>query len=164
FSHLIKEMAQDSGTTAEDFVMKWLSNWLNDYTVNGDLVQARQNMFSEVIQPWATASGQVASLVFNTSTNKWQVSSTGPLNLDIAPFRLLAIVNRIDLAGSSGGYGGSSTAGELRFVFGMTKPTNWGAGTEATCNLKLFTTIIEYGVPRTGCQQVIDWARDWAQL
>ncbi|MCY1019656.1 hypothetical protein [Pyxidicoccus sp. MSG2] len=164
FSHLIKEMAQDSGTTAEDFVMKWLSNWLNDYTVNGDLVQARQNMFSEVIQPWATASGQVASLVFNTSTNKWQVSITGPLNLDIAPFRLLAIVNRIDLAGSSGGYGGSSTAGELRFVFGMTKPTNWGAGTEATCNLKLFTTILEYGVPRTGCQQVIDWARDWAQL
>lgn len=164
FSHLLKQMAQDSGTTAEDFVLKWLSHWLNDYTVNGDTVQARQAMFTEVIQPWATASGQVAALVFNSTANKWQVSITGPLDLDIAPFRLLSIVNRVDLAGSTGGYGGTSTAGELRFVFGMTEPSPWGGGTEATCNLKPFTTIIEYGVPRTGCQQVIDWARAWAQL
>ncbi|WP_244237083.1 hypothetical protein [Corallococcus llansteffanensis] len=162
FSHLMKEMAQDSGVPAPEFVLKWLSQWLNDYTLNGDTVQARQAMFTEVIQPWATASGEVASLVLVGT--QWKVSITGPLNLDIAPFRLLAIVNRIDLAGSTGGYGGTSTAGELRFVFGMTKPTNWGAGTEATCNLKPFTTIIEYGVPRTGCQNVIDWARQWAQL
>ncbi|WP_147448718.1 hypothetical protein [Corallococcus terminator] len=165
FAHLMREMAQGSGTTAEDFVTKWLSRWLNDYTVNGDTVPARRKMYDEVIAPWATASGQLSSLQFNSASNTWQVLLSGPLDLDIAPFRLLSIVNRIDLASSTGGgYGGTSTAGELRFVFGLTQPSPWGAGTEASCNLKSFTAIFEYGVPLTGCQQVIDWARKWAQL
>jgi len=165
FAHLIREMAQNSGKTPEDFVKDWLTLWVNDYSINGSTVVARTNMFSQVIQPWATASGISSALVTNPSTNRREVLLGGALNLDISPFRLLAIVNRSDLGGNTGsGYGSSSDAGELRFVFGVTRPSPWGGGTEASCGLKPFTVIFEYGVPRAGCQQVIDWARQWTQL
>jgi hypothetical protein len=125
-----------------------------------------------VIQPWATASGVTATLVTNPLTGIKSVSLTGPLNLNIAPYRLEAIVNRIDLgatANGGGGYGGGTTslpvtAGELRFIFGVVQPSPWGAGTEASCGRKLFTTIFEYGVPGTGCQAVVNWAQKWTSL
>jgi hypothetical protein len=171
FAHLIREMANGSGKTPEDFVKDWLSLWLNNYTVNGDVVAARTQMFNQVIQPWATASGVVATLVTD-ATGVRSVNLTGPLNLNVAPYRLEAIVNRIDLGTTThggGGYGSVTgspvTAGELRFIFGVVQPNPWGAGgTEATCGRKLFTTIFEYGVPGTGCQAVVSWAQKWTQL
>ncbi|HEX7838058.1 MAG TPA: hypothetical protein VF469_11375 [Kofleriaceae bacterium] len=172
FAHLIREMANGSGKTPEDFAKDWLSLWLNNYTVNGDVVAARTQMFNQVIQPWANASGVVATLVTDPITGVRSVNLTGPLNLNIAPFRLEAIVNRIDLGETThggGGYGGVTgspvTAGELRFIFGVVQPNPWGAGgTEATCGRKRFTTIFEYGVPGTGCQAVVSWAQKWTQL
>jgi hypothetical protein len=173
FAHLIREMANGSGKTPEDFVKDWLSLWLNNYTVNSDVVTARTQMFNQVIQPWAVASGVTATLVTNPLTGVRSVNLSGPLNLNIAPFRLEAIVNRIDLgtttAGGGGTYGSTTgtpvTAGELRFIFGVVQPNPWGlGGTEATCGKKLFTTIFEYGVPGTGCQAVVNWAQKWTQL
>jgi hypothetical protein len=174
FAHLMREMANGSGKTPEDFVKDWLSLWLNNYTVNGDTVPARTQMFNQVIQPWATASGVVATLVTDPVTGVRSVNLTGPLNLNIAPYRLLAIVNRIDLGTTTGGGGGGGTygtvtgspvtAGELRFIFGVVQPNPWGAGTDATCGKKLFTTIFEYGVPGTGCAAVVSWAQQWTAL
>jgi hypothetical protein len=171
FAHLIREMATGSGSTPEDFTLHWLEMWLNNYTVNGDTVPARLAMFNQVIQPWATASG-VAANVATDSTGKKFVILSGPLDLDIAPFRLLAIVNRLDLgqtAAGTSGYGGTTTsrpvdAGELRFIFGVVQPNPWGAGSQSTCGLKPFTVIFEYGVPITGCSNVVQWARKWTQL
>ncbi len=172
FAHLMRQMATSSGHTPENFVTQWLSLWLNNQTINGDVVPARTAMFNQVIQPWAAASGGTATLVTDASGRR-SVSLSKPLNLNISPFRLIAIVNRADLgktARGGGGYGGATTdlpvdAGELRFVFGVTQPRPWGAGgTEATCNLKPFTVIFEYGVPRTGCAAVVDWAKQWTKL
>ena len=171
FAHFIREMSVGSGRTPEQFATDWLSMWLNNYTVNGDVVTARTTMFSQVIQPWATASGVTAALVTD-ATGRRSVVLSGPLKLNIAPFRLLAIVNRIDLGDTvSGpsGYGGGTTsrpttAGELRFIFNVVQPSPWGGGTEASCGRKQFTTIFEYGVPRTGCSKVVNWARQWTQL
>lgn len=173
FAHFVREMANGSGKTPEDFVKDWLSLWLNNYTVNGDVVPARTQMFGQVIQPWEAASGGTATLVIDPFTGKRSVTLTRPLDLDIAPFRLEAIVNRVDLGETTGGGGGGTygsvtgspvTAGELRFIFGVVQPNPWGAGTEATCGRKRFTTIFEYGVPRTGCAAVVSWAKQWAQL
>ncbi|RYZ43429.1 MAG: hypothetical protein EOO71_03490 [Myxococcaceae bacterium] len=165
FAHLIRELANGSGKTPDLFVKDWLSLWLNNYTVNGDVVAARTAMYSEVIQPWANASGVSSALTTNPTTGRREVLFGGALNLNISPFRLLAIVNRVDLSSSTGGgYGGSSSAGELRFVFGVTRPSPWGGGTQASCGLKPFTVIFEYGVPRSGCSAVIDWARQWRDL
>jgi hypothetical protein len=167
FAHLMRQLATGAGPgiTPESFVKDWLTRWLNDYTVNGDTVEKRLQMFDQVIKPWATASGEVAILTTNSSGQN-VVALTGPLKLDIAPFRLLAIVNRVDLASNTGGgYGGSSKAGELRFVFGVVQPNPWGTGgTQATCGLKPFTVIFEYGVPANGCRDVINWAKKWTQL
>jgi len=171
FAHFIREMANGSASSPEAFVKEWLSLWLNNYAPNSDTVLARTAMFSQVIQPWATASGVTATLVVNSAGFR-SVTLSGPLNLDIAPFRLLAIVNRIDLGETvdgPGGYGGivtsrPTTAGELRFIFNVVQPNPWGAGTEASCGRKQFTTIFEYGVPRTGCSAVVNWAQQWSSL
>ncbi|WP_223642252.1 hypothetical protein [Corallococcus sp. EGB] len=164
FAHLMREMAHGSGSRPEAFVLSWLSLWLNDFQANGDTVPARRTMYDEVIAPWAAASGASSSLQFNAATGRWEVALSKPLDLDIAPFRLLAIVNRIDLAGTSSDSGKPSNPGELRFIFGLTRPSPWGRGTEATCNLKPFTANFEYGVPGDGCQSVVGWARQWTAL
>ena len=169
----MREMANGSGSTPEAFVTNWLSLWLNNYTVNGDTVPARTQMFNQVIQPWATASGVVATLITDPSGFR-HVHLTGPLNLNIAPYRLEAIVNRIDLGTTTGSTGGGGTygtvtgtpvtAGELRFIFGVVQPNPWGGGNDSTCGKKLFTTIFEYGVPGIGCTAVVNWAKKWTQL
>jgi len=171
FAHFIREMANGSGSTPEDFVRDWLAQWLNNYTVNGDVVLARPQMFNQVIQPWAVASGVTATLTTSTTTGIRTLSLSGPLNLNIAPFRLEAIVNRIDLgekSGGGGGYGSVSgaplTSGELRFIFGVVQPSPWGAGSDATCGKKRFTTIFEYGVPGGGCPAAVAWAQQWTAL
>src|SRR6185503_13959143 len=70
FAHLMREMATGSGKTPEAFVTDWLSMWLNDYVVNADTVAARPAMFNQVIQPWATASGVVATLVTDSTGHR----------------------------------------------------------------------------------------------
>ncbi len=172
FAHLMREMAQGSGTTPENFTLQWLSNWLNPITINGDTVAARTTMFNTVIQPWAVASGVSASLV--NSFGILSVSLSGPLNLEVAPFRLLAIVNRADLGrttSGSSGYGGTVSArpvdaGELRFVFGVVggAGSNYGGGNPSSCQFLPFSVIFEYGVPVSGCSAVVAWAKKWTQL
>jgi hypothetical protein len=128
-------------------------------------------MFNQVIQPWATASGVIATMTTDASGHR-TLTLSGPLDLNIAPFRLLAIVNRIDLGATTtgpSGYSGTvtslpTTPGELRFIFGVVQPNPWGGGNDATCGKKLFTTIFEYGVPGTGCNAVVSWAQQWSQL
>src|SRR5690606_3741464 len=53
-------------------------------------------------------------------------------------------------------------AGELRFVFGVVTPPEYSQS--GKCELQEFTTILEYGVPISGCSGVRDWAREWTQL
>jgi len=170
FDHLMREMAIGSTTTAESFVTQWLSQWLNTYPVNSDNVAARTQMFNQVIQPWATASGVTATLGVDASGRR-VVNLSGPLNLGIAPFRLVAIVNRIDLGKTTTGgglYGPVTglpeTPGELRFIFDVVQPNPWGGGNEGTCGKKQFTTIFEYGVPGEGCRRVVSWAKQWTSL
>ncbi|MEM9461007.1 MAG: hypothetical protein AAGF11_42980 [Myxococcota bacterium] len=161
FKYLMEHMAIGSGMSTHDFVVSWLSRWLNDQIVNGDLVPARIAMFTDVIEPWANASGVIAQLVPVGNTTMLQLS--GNLDLDLSPFRLSAIVNRIDLgrtSTNSGPYGGGGgqplDGGELRFVFGVQNLD--------TCDVMDFSVIFEYGVPIQGCQGVRDWAIDWTKL
>ena len=159
FKHMMEEMAIGSGMSTHDFVVDWLSHWLRDYDVNQDTVPARLNMFHQVIGPWADASGIGAEL---TPDNELKLD--GELDLDLAPFRLSAIVNRIDLGGTTkggGGYGGKvvgtpTDAGELRFVFGVQNLD--------TCNVQSFSVILEYGVPIEGCEDTQQWAHAWTKL
>jgi hypothetical protein len=142
FGRLMTEMANQplTGITPAAFTMQWLQKWQVNQNVNTFNVPARPNITTTIINPWLAASGGVS------------------LNLGLAPFRLLAIVNRLDLRTGGGGYAGSTgDAGELRFVFGAVVP-----GT--TCQLLPFTVIFEYGVPIRGCVGVRSWAQQWVAL
>jgi hypothetical protein len=140
FGYLMTQMANQSstGTDPSTFVSNWLQTWMNDQPVNGFTAEQRTEINSEVIQPWINRSGGPGS----------------PLNLSLAPFRLLAIVNRLDLRSNSV-YGGGD-AGEARFVFGVMQSFN--------CTPLLFNVILEYGIPKAGCQAVRSWAQQWENL
>ena len=173
FKHLMQEMAAGSGVSTHDFIVDWLENWIDDQTINQDTLPARENMFDLVVKPWADASGVLAFQFTQPGADNDQLIFFDPvtfvpaqLDLNLAPFRLSAILNRIDLGGTetqtSGGYSGSTTTtvrtdpGELRFTFGVQNLD--------TCDTLRFSVIFEYGVPIRGCQGTRDWAFDWTRL
>ncbi len=162
FGHLMQELANQgaSGINPSHLAEQWVFHWGTTQNINSFNVPPRAAMTS-LINDWRAASGG------------------GDLDLSIAPFRLLAIVPRLDLrrtTGSSGGYNGVSNgkfldAGEARFVFGVVLPpgyntapflgtVNLGGG----CRALRFSVIFEYGVPKCECEDVRAWARSWRVL
>ncbi|HEX8557754.1 MAG TPA: hypothetical protein VF668_06625, partial [Pyrinomonadaceae bacterium] len=156
FGRLMTEMANQplTGIQPSAFVRQWLDKWMADQTTaNGWTAAKRQKIKQLVIDPWQAASGGVGM----------------PLNLSKAPFRLLAIVNRVDLRGAGTAYGGGN-AGEGRFVYGVMdmRPTGGvdpytGQPTTA-CSPTQFTVIIEYGIDRRGCPAIQNWGQQWYNL
>jgi subtilase family serine protease len=132
FGKLMQDMAP-TPAGAPDFVKRWLETWMTPQTANGFTAAPRTAIQSLVLGPWQTASGGAGA----------------PLNLSIAPFRLLAIVNRIDLRNLP------NDAGEGRFIFGVLD----GSG-----NQTQFTVIFEYKLPGTTAADVTQWAQDWGSL
>lgn len=140
FKALIESVAGTNNAGVLDtFVRNWLASWQFVQTVNGDVVPARPFIDNFVIQPWEVASGSKV------------------LNMRLAPFRVLAIVNRIDLRNAPAGYGQPGTAGEGRFVFGVIDLNNPASAPE-------FTVIFEYGLDSEGCENTISWGLDWHAL
>jgi hypothetical protein len=143
FGHLMREMSFGTGMSPEDFVMHWLSTWVIAQEANGFIVNEpgrAAQLQARVIQGWQNLSGPT-------------------LDVDRFPARLLAIVNRPDLADRIG-YGVAGSAGEGRFVFGLLeKPT---AG--AACNGLPFTVIFEYGIKGGSCSAVKAWHQRWKNL
>lgn len=129
FGRLMTTMAGPNDP--ELFVRNWLAQWDSPRLVNG-LNVAPRPMNAIVTQPWLAASGGTR------------------LDLTRAPFRLLAIVNRMDLRNLSRG-----SAGEGRFVFGVLG----AGGTQLQ-----FTVILEFNLPATTQADVDRWAADWHAL
>jgi hypothetical protein len=132
FGRLMEKLA--GSQDASQFCLDWLKKWEQDQIVNGYLAPARTDVQTLIIDPWLQASGGQK------------------LNLRIAPFRLLAIVNRLDLRSNSGG---KISAGEGRFVFGFVKPDG---------SPSPFTIIFEYDAKADSVYDVKDWAEDWHEL
>jgi hypothetical protein len=98
--------------------------------------------------PWLQSSSTAAGCNADCSSCRSHV-----VDLSVAPFRLVAIANRLDL-GTAGACG--TDGGELRFVYGAAQP---GSGMALP-----FTLIFEYHVTlRTG-ETLRDWAATWHQL
>jgi hypothetical protein len=141
FGHLITEMTNSgaTGITPENFLLNWLTSWQSLHSVNGDDLAARTNI-TTIINDWHTLCG----------------GSGAPLDVNKAPFKLLAIVNRFDLKGISG-YGGGN-AGEGRFVF---------CATNSACVPRFplpFLVIFEYGVNKKTCTTIRNYAQQWTDL
>lgn len=143
FKYLMEQMA--GSRDPAEFTLQWLQQWENDQFINGHLVTARPNIRSLVINPWLAASGGKK------------------LDLNKAPFKLLAIVNRMDMR-EHDAQGSVTTAGEGRFVFGVLgadgKPLPPAAGTAPGG----FTVILEYELSATTMRELGDWAKQWKDL
>ena len=151
FGRLMTDMANTpvTGISASDFVLHWLQSYQFPQTINNDVVPAVTNVQALVVAPWLAAS---AAEGFPANT----------LDLSIAPFRLLAVVNRVDLRANTT-YGGTAQTnaippalgGEARFIFCALDPTGFPLE---------FTVILEYAVPESTCVGVRSWGAQWAAL
>lgn len=136
FGRLMENMA--GGQDASDFVLDMFDDFLVDQVVNGHLIPARPELYTDIIQPWIDQSEE---------------NGIDGLDFSIAPFRLNGIVNRIDLR-SNTTYGTSNHAGEGRIIFSFLRDG------EAT----LGTLILEYELIAPTCQHVKAWAEQWHAL
>jgi len=111
-------------------VRRWLELWRKDQIVNGELVEARPAIRDLVLKPWDKAS------------------HGGNLDMEKAPFRLLALVFRMDI-GRAITAPFIDSAGEFRAVYGVLD--EYGNATP-------FTMIFEYRLAAGNCQDILDWA------
>lgn len=143
FGRLMTEMANEpvTGMHPADFTEAWLQEWASDQLINGFTVPRR-------------AIGMQSFLA------GWPRGPDGRLDLAQAPFRLLAIVNRLDLRGNL--VYGPGDGAEARLVFGGVRCVplpNW-----PTPETLQFTVILEYGVPAGDCVSARSWAQQWRSL
>lgn len=140
FGHLLKAAAnqRSTGIRVAELTRRWVAHWEQDQSLNGSVVRKREG-----IQQFL---------------DDWPKTASGDLDLDRAPFRLLAIVNRLDLRNNlvlgvpriGGGNGG-----EARLVYGAIDPQGRPLP---------FTVIFEYGIKRQTFAEVQAWARRWYEL
>ncbi|MEM7034379.1 MAG: Calx-beta domain-containing protein, partial [Chloroflexota bacterium] len=132
FKSLIMNIAgTNNEATAATFVENWINTWDSTQTIeNGQISLPRSAVKQQILDNWQRENGR--------------------LDLDFAPFRLLSIVNRLDLRDNPTPTSGG--AGELRFVWGVLHPS--------TCNDRSFTVIFEYGIPAANTNDIKQWAEE----
>ena len=135
FKHLITQIS--GKVPPAIFVEDWLNQWLEDQSVGHGVSAARPAMEELIITPWREASGG------------------GKLDLNKAPFRLLAIVNRMDLRSID--EDNVSSAGEGRLVFGALDETGKPLGGG-------FYIIFEYNLAASNFHELNKWAQRWYRL
>lgn len=140
FGGLMKRLA---GTgDVKTFTLNWLRTWESTQTINAQTVAARSAIRPSVINTWKTRDGQTGA-----------TDAAWTMNFANAPFRLLAIVNRVDLNRIDDPV--DKTAGEGRYVFGVL-----GANDAPLP----FTVIFEYRLIGTERERLRGWAQEWHAL
>ncbi|WP_437762173.1 hypothetical protein WMF27_00795 [Sorangium sp. So ce281] len=133
FGKAMTEMAPEDMAPA-DFVESWVKLFQQQFTVNGFPVGSRSAV--------------------DKLLSSWPRQDDGKLDLSKAPFRLTAIVNRMDLLPQEVRRGAPPGAGEGRFVFGLVQdgePAN-------------MTVIFEYALVGPTEAEASQWACAWHAL
>jgi hypothetical protein len=136
FRTLMANMANTpvTGVSTQQFIHEWIINWMTTDTSVAFPVPARPNIKNFFVG--------------------WDGVNASTLDIDHLPFRLIAIVNRIDLADSLA-YG-VGNPGEIRFVFGLVNPSS--------CVPAQMTVILEYGDVIGDCFDLKARAEQWLDL
>ena len=142
FKYLMENMAGENNPA--EFTLQWLRHWEEDQVVNGQVSSARQAIRAKVIDPWMAASGGEE------------------LDLKLAPFKLLAIVNRMDLRVHD--ESSVTTGGEGRFVFGVLNQDGTPLPPIAGPAPGGFTVIFEYELVADDMRELQKWAHKWHNL
>jgi len=141
FKTLITNMAPPG--SGQQFTHNWLREWMTLQTVNTFDILARTN-----IQNFFPG---------------WDGVNASTLDMNSLPFRLLAIVNRIDLAKTSA-YGTTGNPGEIRFVFGLVDQNSGSCSSGNLGSTRQMTVIFEYGDINGSCTAIKDRANQWIDL
>lgn len=145
FKTLMANMANTAmtGITVQQFTHDWLLNWMSNQTVNSFTIDARttiQNFFPG-----------------------WDGVNAATLDMNSLSFRLLAIVNRMDLAEALN-YG-AGNPGETRLVFGLVDQTSGSCHAFGnTGAARQMTAIFEYGDVENSCNALKSRAQQWLDL
>lgn len=145
FNYLITQIANEetTGVSPSALVQKWVETWKVDQALGESGVYPIQKRTEN----------------FEILAKRWPGLKEGRADPAKAPFRLEAIVNRIDLRDNlifaprdpSGGI----NLGELRFIFTLNP---------ATHDESQFSMILEYGVTTPSLSGARDYARRWVEL
>lgn len=123
-----------------------LLDWLNSWTTQTSLGPV--DVGRRLIKQWKRDDGMAGR-----PDHEWEP------NFAHSPFRLLAIVNRLDLQRRDA-EGRPLNAGEGRFVFGVTL----GPAASPASTVLQATVIFEYELPATDEDGVYAWAKSWHDL
>lgn len=120
FGSMVKNIVNDPITpgAARNFLKEWVKNWVTTYpSLNGEIVYARPDALNDLIKPWIAAAGFDSPPPAGAPWDvQWDYCNEQNL-LNKAPFRLTAIVNRIDLRENISYKKQVADAGETRFIF-----------------------------------------------
>lgn len=144
FRHVVESLAKASSGDAPTFVSDWLATWQGSSTAasEGSLpLGARPDVQKELVCPWLRLTPE------NECDETCSQCTSSKLDLSRAPFRLLAIVNRLDLAETTTGC--RPEASEGRLVFVALRP-----GTSTPLS---FNAIFEYVVNGTAAGEPAAW-------
>ena len=144
FRHVVESLAKASSGDAQTFVSDWLATWQGASTAasEGSLpLGARPDVQKELVCPWLRLTPE------NGCDETCSQCTSSKLDLSLAPFRLLAIVNRLDLAETTTGC--RPEASEGRLVFVALRP-----GTSSPLS---FNAIFEYVVNGTTAGEPAAW-------
>ena len=140
FARLFRNIANQerTGISPEEFAQTWVDQIINPVSINGGQTTPTA-LERAVLQNWIAESG----------------GEDQPLDLDKAPFKLLAIVNRIDLRTRR-------DAGEVRFVFGALRTDR--CAFEVSAGPAPYSVIFEYKKKGSSHGMRKRWGRQWHKL
>ncbi|MGB7556260.1 MAG: hypothetical protein WBM04_17970 [Candidatus Korobacteraceae bacterium] len=159
FATLMMAMANATPTNiqpAENMLLGMLNSWNQDQHINGFTVFARPKMGS------LGTSNLLSNWPVDPNPNNVCTGLNGPQacpSLLLAPVRLDAIVNRMDLGQFSPPF---PPAGELRFTFTVTAGAQTSQQPAPCSGAGIFNIILEYNVPSS--IDALTWAKQWNSL
>lgn len=105
------------------FLKTWVKQWTTNQTVNGQIVKARKHVLECLITPWLrkAQSDPALDVTLQNWESLWDATSSSSLK-QTAPFKLSAIVNRLDLRGNGAYNEEFENGGETRFIFSLIDP------------------------------------------
>jgi hypothetical protein len=128
--HVLRELAP-TPADGPALALQLFQHFLTDQAINGFTVPARPAAQQAILDIWPR-------------------TETGELDLDQAPFRLQAIVNRVDLRDLAAG-----SAGQGRLVYALDGGSFFPQS---------FTVILEYNLPAQTQDELMAWAHRWHAL
>ncbi len=184
FGTFMKNMAYESvsGINVRTFIRSWLTHWTTNAFIDGQRIlnshtgttiptttRLRENeMVDNVVRPWLrnAQNNQSLSVTLANWQSLWNATQQDSI-LKYAPFKLTAIVNRIDLRGNSGYVSSLTNAGETRFIFSVIKTAPGSGGVPIASGTNAakdgFNVIFEYANPHN-CEGLHAYAQQWLNL